>query len=64
MAMHRIATEPVAEKRARPADDVLSALVHAEVDGDHLTDQELGGIFVLFSVAGNDTTRNATSHGI
>lgn len=64
MAMHAVAAELVAAKRARPADDVLSALVHAEVDGERLTDQELGGIFVLFGVAGNDTTRNATSHGV
>jgi cytochrome P450 len=64
MAMHAVAAQLVAEKRENPADDVLSALVHAEVDGEHLTDQELGGIFVLFGVAGNDTTRNATSHGI
>ena len=64
MTLHRIAGEVVAEKRARPADDVLSALVHAEVEGEVLSDQELGGIFVLFAVAGNDTTRNSTSHGI
>jgi cytochrome P450 len=64
MTMHRIAAELVAEKRARPTDDVLSALVQAEVDGEALADQELGAIFVLFAVAGNDTTRNATSHGM
>ncbi|NLD77744.1 MAG: cytochrome P450, partial [Acidimicrobiales bacterium] len=42
----------------------LSVLVNAEVDGDKLTEQELGAIFMLFAVAGNDTTRNSTSHGI
>ena len=62
--LHRIAAELVASRRADPTDDVLSALVHAEVDGQRLADQELGGIFVLFAVAGNDTTRNSTSHGI
>lgn len=62
--LHRIAGDAVAARREAPTDDVLSALVGAEVDGEGLTDQELGGIFVLFAVAGNDTTRNSTSHGI
>jgi cytochrome P450 len=64
MELHRIAGELVAERRVRPTDDVLSALVHAEVDGERLDDQQLGAIVVLFAVAGNDTTRNSTSHGI
>jgi len=47
-----------------PGDDLTSALVNAEVDGERLTDQELGSFFVLLVVAGNETTRNAISHGI
>lgn len=62
--LHRIAGELVAERRETPTDDILSALVHADVDGDRLGEQELGAIFMLFAVAGNDTTRNSTSHGI
>ena len=62
--LHRLAGELVAARRAEPTDDVFSALVHAEVDGEPLSDQVLGGIFVLFAVAGNDTTRNSTTHGI
>ncbi len=62
--LHRIAGEIVAERRARPTDDIMSALVHADVDGERLDDQQLGAIVVLFAVAGNDTTRNSTSHGI
>jgi cytochrome P450 len=62
--LHRIAGELVEQRRGDPGDDVLSALVTAEVDGERLTTQELGAIFVLFAVAGNDTTRNSTSHGI
>jgi cytochrome P450 len=62
--LHRLATELVAARRADPTDDIFSALVHAEIDGEPLSDQLLGGIFVLFAVAGNDTTRNSTSHGI
>jgi cytochrome P450 len=47
-----------------PGDDLTSALVHAEVDGERLTDQELGSFFILLVVAGNETTRNAISHGL
>jgi len=47
-----------------PADDLTSALVHAEVDGERLSAQELGSFFVLLVVAGNETTRNAISHGM
>jgi len=48
-------------RRAEPTDDLMTALVQAEVDGDRLTDEEIGAFFVLLSVAGNDTTRNTTS---
>ena len=60
--MHRIAAELLAARRSNPGDDILSTLVHSELDGRPLSDQVLGGIFVLFSTAGNDTTRNTTSH--
>ncbi len=62
--LHRIAGELVEARRSEPTDDILSALVHAEIDGERLQEQELGSILVLFAVAGNDTTRNSTSHGI
>ncbi len=62
MTMHRIAAELVKARRTSPGDDILSTLVDCELDGHPLSDQILGGIFVLFSTAGNDTTRNTTSH--
>ncbi|GAA5129586.1 cytochrome P450 [Haloechinothrix salitolerans] len=46
------------QRRANPADDLMTNLVQAEVDGQRLTDEEIGAFFVLLSVAGNDTTRN------
>lgn len=49
------------ERRIRPADDLMTNLVQAEVDGQRLTDEEIGAFFVLLSVAGNDTTRNTIS---
>ena len=62
--LHAIARELIADRRARPGDDILSTLVQAEAGGQPLSDSMLGGIFVLFATAGNDTTRTSTSHGI
>ena len=49
---------------AHPGDDLTSALVNAEVEGDRLDGAELGSFFVLLVVAGNETTRNAISQGM
>jgi cytochrome P450 len=48
----------------KPTEDLTSVLVHAEVDGDRLTEQEMGSFFILLVAAGNETTRNAISHGM
>ncbi|SNR82919.1 Cytochrome P450 [Haloechinothrix alba] len=45
-------------RRKNPANDLMTNLVQAEIDGEKLTDEEIGAFFVLLSVAGNDTTRN------
>jgi cytochrome P450 len=47
-----------------PTDDLTSALVHANVDGESLSRSELSSFFILLLVAGNETTRNAISHGL
>ncbi|MEI7593741.1 MAG: cytochrome P450 [Actinomycetes bacterium] len=52
------------EKRKQLSDDILSKLLGAELDGDELTETEFDMFFMLLSVAGNETTRNATSHGM
>ena len=52
------------DRRANPADDITSVMMHAEVDGERLTAQEFGSFFILLVVAGNETTRNAISHGM
>ena len=55
----------MAERRERePADDLMTALVQAEIDGERLTRAEISAWFVLLSVAGNDTTRHTTSHAM
>ena len=51
-------------RRKEPQDDIISALLHAEVDGERLSDLEFNLFFLLLSVAGNETTRNAISHGM
>lgn len=60
----QVALELAAQRRERPGDDLISSLVHAEVDGDRLTDAEVAAFFVLLSVAGNDTTRQTISHAM
>jgi cytochrome P450 len=57
--------QEMGEARQRePANDLVSALVTSEVDGEHLTPQELASFFILLVVAGNETTRNAIAHGL
>ncbi len=51
-------------RRANPTDDLTSALVHNEVGEDMLTPSEIASFFILLAVAGNDTTRTATSLGM
>lgn len=61
LRIHDITQELIDERRAHPAEDLLSALVQAEVDGEMLSDFEIGSTMVLFSVAANDTTRHTSS---
>jgi methyl-branched lipid omega-hydroxylase len=51
-------------RRGKPTDDVTSALVNAEIDGESLSTDELASFFILLLAAGNETTRNAISHGL
>jgi cytochrome P450 len=53
-----------AERRQHPTDDLVSRLVHAEVDGERLNDTEYSNFFELFIFAGNETTRTGISQGI
>ena len=53
-----------AYRKEHPTEDVTSALVNTNVDGEALTDTEVAAFFILLVVAGNETTRNAISHGL
>jgi len=55
----------IAQHRVKhPSDDLTSALVNTELDGERLTDEEIASFFILLAVAGNETTRTAISHGM
>jgi methyl-branched lipid omega-hydroxylase len=62
--MAQLMEELAAHRREHPTDDLTTALMHAEVDGDRLTQPELNSFFILLLVAGNETTRNAISHAL
>ena len=51
----------IAARRRAPRDDLVSLLVEARIDGEPLTDMEILGFCFLLAIAGNETTRNATS---
>jgi cholest-4-en-3-one 26-monooxygenase len=52
------------QRRADPKDDIVSLLVHADVDGEKLGGLDFNMFFFLLVVAGNETTRNAISGGM
>jgi cholest-4-en-3-one 26-monooxygenase len=55
----------MAEDRRRcPMDDIVTKLIHADVDGEALGSDEFGFFVILLAVAGNETTRNAITHGM
>src|SRR3954470_20998498 len=58
--MNRLA----AERLEQPTDDLTSALVTTEFEGEQLTHQEIASFFILLCVAGNETTRTAISQGV
>jgi cytochrome P450 len=58
------AKELADHREQHPGDDLMTALVGAELDGERLTHDEIAAFFVLLSVAGNDTTRHTTSHAM
>ncbi|MEY3365658.1 MAG: hypothetical protein RIS71_395, partial [Actinomycetota bacterium] len=52
------------DRLKNPQDDLTSIMMHATVDGERMSPQEFGSFFILLVVAGNETTRNAISHGM
>jgi cytochrome P450 len=63
-ALAELVTGLAADREQAPADDLVSALVTANIDGEQLTSAELASFFILLVVAGNETTRTALSHAL
>ncbi|MBX5487210.1 Methyl-branched lipid omega-hydroxylase [Mycolicibacterium hassiacum DSM 44199] len=51
-------------RRQNPGDDLMTSIVNAEVDGHRLSDEEIGAFLILLASAGNDTTKQTTTHAI
>ncbi len=64
MRLITLMNELAEQRKKNPTDDLTSKLVNAEVGEDMLAPNEIGPFFILLAVAGNDTTRNAISHGV
>lgn len=62
--MHGYFRAMAEERRSNPRDDIVTKLVEADIDGEALTDDEFGFFVILLAVAGNETTRNAITHGM
>lgn len=58
------ATALAEDRRENPHDDLTTSLGEAEVEGERLSSAEIASFFILLTVAGNETTRNAISHGL
>jgi cholest-4-en-3-one 26-monooxygenase len=62
--MFMYANELAAQRRQERRDDIVTALLEAEVDGDRLSEMDFNLFFLLLAVAGNETTRNSIAHGV
>ncbi|HZR80307.1 MAG TPA: cytochrome P450 [Candidatus Binatia bacterium] len=52
------------QRKKEPRDDLVSTLIHGEVDGEKLSEMEFDSFFLLLAVAGNETTRNLIAGGM
>lgn len=64
MELYSYSHQLAAERAIDPQDDIITKLINAEIEGDRLTELEIDMFMLLLSVAGSETTRNATSHGM
>jgi cholest-4-en-3-one 26-monooxygenase len=64
MEVYMLCDQVAADRRVNPRDDIMTALVQAEIDGERLDDAELNLFFITLIVAGNETTRNLINHSM
>jgi cytochrome P450 len=62
--LQEIGVELVNHRRENPADDVATSLANYTIDGEQLNEEQIGSMMMLLSVAGNDTTKQTTSHTV
>jgi cholest-4-en-3-one 26-monooxygenase len=58
------AMQLAARKAEAPGDDIVTTLIKADADGQHLSDAEFGMFVVTLAIAGNETTRNSITQGM
>ena len=58
------AMEMAADRKVNPRDDLITKLVQGDIDGQPLAEDEFGYFVIMLAVAGNETTRNAITHGM
>lgn len=64
MALYAYTHELADKRRDDPRDDVITKLINADIEGDRLSQDEIDFFMLLLGVAGNETTRTATSNGM
>src|SRR5690606_29095610 len=64
MEVYAYANQLGAARRDDPRDDIVTTLINAEIEGEQLSELEFDMFMLLLVVAGNETTRNATAHGM
>jgi cholest-4-en-3-one 26-monooxygenase len=64
MELYAYSDQLAEDRRKNPRDDIVTALINADVDGEALTQLDFNLFFLLLAVAGNETTRNAISQGM
>ncbi|MGQ0631395.1 MAG: cytochrome P450 [Sporichthyaceae bacterium] len=62
--LHAMAEEMIEERRKEPTEDLLQALIDAEIDGAKLDDFEIQAFFTLMICAGTDTTKHSLGHSL
>ena len=62
--MHAYVMTLVAERRAQPGNDLLSTIVHSNIDGEQLTDEDVFGFFLLLLSAATETTTNLIGNAV
>ena len=64
MEVYMYSNNLAAQRREDPRDDLVTKLINADVDGEHLSELEFDMFMLLLTVAGNETTRTATAIGM